>query len=149
MRVPQPFFRSHDSWWYVQIGKEQIKLAKGKEAEGEAYTQYFKTMAEYGLAAAPEPPRRLKVAVLFDLFLEWSQKHHEPDTYEWYRFYLQSFAGLYGRMDVSGLKPFCVTCWLGREEWGESRPTARSPASSGPSTGRLMGGSSASTRCAA
>jgi integrase len=120
MRVPQPFFRSHDGWWYVQIGKKQIKLAKGKDAEEEAYRQYFKTMADYGLAAAPTPPKQLKVSALFDHFLEWSHKHHEPDTYDWYRFYLQSFSDLYGRMQVTELKPFCVTCWLGRQDWGDS-----------------------------
>ena len=30
---PEPFFRRFDSWWYVQLGKEQIKLAKGEDQE--------------------------------------------------------------------------------------------------------------------
>src|SRR5262245_53813901 len=34
---PEPFFRRNDSWWYVQIGKDQIKLARGEDNQDEAW----------------------------------------------------------------------------------------------------------------
>ena len=37
MQCPQPYFRSFDGWWYVQIReswkRRQVKLAKGRENE--------------------------------------------------------------------------------------------------------------------
>jgi hypothetical protein len=43
----------------------------------------------------PEPAfRRLTVAQVFDLFLEWSNRHNEAKTYEWYQNFLQDFSDM-------------------------------------------------------
>jgi hypothetical protein len=47
---PEPFFRRFDDWWYVQIGKRQIKLAKGHDNETAAWQAYYRIMAEAGPA---------------------------------------------------------------------------------------------------
>ena len=54
----------------------------------------------------------LRVATVCDLFLDHSQKHHVPDTFNWYRLYLQDFCDLHGTLLVADLKPLHVTRWL-------------------------------------
>ena len=50
-KKPEPFFRNHDGWWYVQLGKEQIKLARGQDNEDAAWRAYYRVMAQRGPAA--------------------------------------------------------------------------------------------------
>src|SRR5208282_5955900 len=54
----------------------------------------------------------LRVATVCDLFLDHSQKHHVPDSYQWYRGYLQDFCELYGTLLVQDLRPLHVSKWL-------------------------------------
>lgn len=116
----KPYFRAFDGWWYAQlrVGKKrkQIKLVKGRDKEQEAYRAFCRLLAEGG--QVPEPSHFL-VASVCDLFLDYSQKNHEPDTYDWYRRFLQDFCDTYGRVAVSDLKPFHVYRWLDLHEgWG-------------------------------
>jgi integrase len=110
----KPYFRNFDGWWYAQIRvgrqRKQVKLIKGKENEKEAYRLFCRLMADEG-GQIPEPTR-FDVAALCDLFLDYSQKHNEPATYEWYRSFLQDFCDHYGRLVVADLKPFHMTRWL-------------------------------------
>ena len=70
----------------------------------------------------PEPAfRRLTAAQVFDLFLDWSSRHNEARTYEWYRDFLQDFSDMYGALEAGKLKPFHVTRWLDSHRgWGEA-----------------------------
>src|SRR5262249_15622254 len=54
----------------------------------------------------------LRVATVCDLFLEHSQKHLVPDSYRYYRDFLQDFCDLYGTLLVQDLKPLHVSRWL-------------------------------------
>lgn len=122
MRVPKPFFRTHDSWWYVQLGKRQHKLVHGRENEAEAYRRYHRLMAAEGLVEKKTGP--VRVAVLCDLFLDFSEQNHEPDTFRWFKHFLQSFCERHGTMDVADLKPFHVSRWLAAHAWGQSSRAA-------------------------
>ena len=51
----------------------------------------------------------LAVAVLCDLFLEHSEKHNSPGSYESYRYYLQSLCDTHDRSLVAAIKPLHVT----------------------------------------
>ena len=110
----KPYFREFDGWWYVQVrvGKKrrQIKLVKGRDKEQDAYREFCRVMAG-GVGPVPEATGFLVVSVC-DLFLEFSQKHHEAETYDWYKSFLQDFVGSYGRLCVADLKPFHVNRWL-------------------------------------
>ena len=112
----KPFFRAFDGWWYAQIrvGKKrkQIKLVKGKEKEKEAYQAFCRLLAE----DAVPPPSTFLVCNVCDLFLQHSERHHEPETFEWYEHFLQNFCGQYGRLAVADLKPFHVNRWLDQHE---------------------------------
>ncbi len=44
--------------------------------------------------------------------MDWSQKHHELETYRWYLHFLQDFSEQYGTLAAADLKPLHVTRWL-------------------------------------
>jgi hypothetical protein len=122
----KPFYRAFDDWWYVQLdanGKRtQKKLVKGKANEAEAFQAFYRLMAD-----GPDlpPPRTLTAAKCCDLFLNHSQKHNTPQTYGWYKGYLQSFCDLFGSVPALDLKPFHVTRWLDQNPgWQGSRRSA-------------------------
>src|ERR1700687_2341574 len=72
MRFPKPFFRASKDAWYVQLGKRQISLGKDREEAFERSRELL--LHERG--QNPEPAfRRLTVAQVFDLFLDWSGRH--------------------------------------------------------------------------
>jgi integrase len=67
----------------------------------------------------------IKVCQVCDLFLDWSEKHHEPDTYHGYRDFLQDFCEMYGTLLAKELKPLHVTRWLDAHPgWKGSRRNA-------------------------
>jgi integrase len=125
MRTPKPFYRRFNDAWYVQVGKTQFLLAKGKANETEAFRRYFEVMAD---RAAGQVARSLPdptVAVVCDLFLDWCQRHNAPRTYQWYREYLQDLCEHCGAVRATELKPFHVTRWLDRHpSWKSSRRSA-------------------------
>ena len=131
-KFPKPFFRTGRGW-YVQLGKEQIKLANGPQnadTEAQAFTRYYEIMAERGRPkpAAPQiDPATMKVVEVFEKYLDWCQKHRAGRTYEWYHDHLQSFLnhlGAAARMVVTDLKPFHVIEWADRHaDWSRRLPT--------------------------
>ena len=130
-----------DGWWYVQLkgpdGKrQQVKLVKGREKEQEAYLVFCRVMAEETGAGRCTLPARLTVAAICDLFLDFSQKHHEEDTFQWYRYFLQSFCDHCGKMDTRDMKPFHVNRGWTLIQHGPMAAYVRpSPASNARSTG--------------
>src|SRR5437868_6507382 len=57
-------------------------------------------------------PDQILTAQVCDLFLDHSERHNEPATYLGYKYFLQSFTDLYGRVPAGELKPIHVTRWL-------------------------------------
>lgn len=108
MRIPQPWYRKFNDTWYVQLGKKQEPLAKGKDNKEEALKAYHRIMA--GLKA--EEPDRLSAAVLCDLYLDWSEAEHKPSTHDWYKGHLQSFVDSCGKLPGSSITPADVSRWL-------------------------------------
>jgi integrase len=117
MHQPKPWFRASKNAWYVQIGRRQVSLGKD---EAEAHRRFYRLMAEEGLDQARRPAADIQVAVLCDLYLDHSRRHHAPATYEWYRAYLQDFCDRYGGLGVAALRPLHVTRWLEAHGWGQS-----------------------------
>jgi integrase/recombinase XerC len=115
---PEPFFRRHDGWWYVQIGKKQIKLAKGKDNEEAVWRAYHRVMAEQGPATPAAPLRDPTVTAVCNLFLDFSQKAHAPRTYEFYRDFLADFCTYAGKLRLVELDASHVAAWLDRHpDW--------------------------------
>ena len=122
--MPQkPFFRKHDNWWVVQMrqGKKrwQHKLCKGlpprgKEAEQEAYQLFNQLMAE-GADALPTPSK-VRVHDLLQAFLQFSARHNDERTFEWYKSFLASFDELFGSLRPHQVTPEVVEAWLNTNE---------------------------------
>ena len=86
MRQPTPWYRTFKNAWFVELGGKQVRLTKGKDSEKEAFEVFYRLMA-----VRPEnlpPTDKITVATLSDLFPDYSQKHHSPDTYSVYRHFL-------------------------------------------------------------
>ncbi|AMV24245.1 Tyrosine recombinase XerC [Gemmata sp. SH-PL17] len=137
--MPKPFFRTARSAWYVQLGKQQLKLCDGPKTaltEKAAWSAFHQLMVERAAndntpqastsSASPPALNGLLVSELFDKYLEWCQKHREKRTYDGYVWHLQRFCDhLKDRttMPALALRPFHVVEWLDAHPgWG---PTYR------------------------
>lgn len=136
MRQPKPWFRSSKQAWYVEHDGRQVRLGVHPEdapppKKSKAGWNPPKAIQDafYKLMAA-EPgslpaAAALTVAAACDLFLDHSKRHNEPDTFENYRHFLQSFCDRYGRVAAADLKPFHVTRWLdANPSWKGARRNA-------------------------
>ena len=104
-KFPKPWFRPSRNTWYVTLDGTQVNLGQDKQA---AFEQYKALLAK---------PRQVRVAadslaVVIDAFLEWTEKHRAPDTYEWYRYRLQRFIERYPDLRVDQLQPLHVQQWV-------------------------------------
>ena len=105
---PKPFFRPGRRLWYVQIQGKQVNLGPDEAA---AFRRYHELMATPKRVLLPATASKSLLS-LIDAFLEWTQKHKSPDTYEWYRYRLQRFVEKYPNLTVEELKPFHVQEWV-------------------------------------
>ncbi len=106
-----PWYRASKDAWFVQFGGKQVRLAKGKDNRQEAMTAFYKLMTT--TADVPSATKILTVQVC-DLFLQWSEKHHEKSTFDWHKYFLASFCKdpQTARLLATELKPFHCTHWL-------------------------------------
>jgi integrase len=109
---PEPWYRASKNAWYVQLDGSQIRLAKGPKDDTEkaAWDAFYRLMGS-DLKELP-PKDKLRTAELCSLFLDFSDKHHSPDTFENYRHFLRSFVKSFGDKLAADLKPLHVTRWL-------------------------------------
>jgi integrase len=121
----KPFFRTGRGY-YVQLGKQQIKLADGPECaaqEHAAWECYHAIMAERSQPAVipKTSPSGPAVAEILDKYLDWCQRHRERRTYDWYRDHIQSFLDTLpnaATMPVGDLKPYHVIEWVDKHpDW--------------------------------
>ena len=136
MRPTSPWYRKSKNKWFVEIRGKQESLGRhpegapppkkgrnGWNAPPEIMAAYHKLMAADPLHI-PEQTK-LQVCQVFDLFLDFSHKHHEPATYLSYCAFLQDFSELFGTILGQDLKPLHVTRWLDAHPgWKGSRRNA-------------------------
>src|SRR4051812_16405396 len=105
MRPHHPWYRSANNSWYVEVDGQQQLLGKHPEdtppprkrkrgdppphPPKQIEQAYHRLMAS-DLRTLPEGDK-LHVATVCDLFLDYSQKHHAPDTFRGYQDFLQDF----------------------------------------------------------
>jgi len=104
-KFPKPWFRPSRNTWYVTLDGTQVNLGQDKQS---AFEQYKALLAK---------PRQVRttadsLAVVIDAFLEWTERHRAPDTYEWYRYRLQRFIERYPDLRADQLQPLHVQQWV-------------------------------------
>jgi integrase/recombinase XerC len=114
---PKPFFRTGRGW-FLQLGKQQMKLADGPdtvESKDAAWQRYHELMAERAKATPQAAkPDAITVVEVLDKYLAWCRAHRAERTYEWYHDHIQGFinhAGEVVRQPATDLKPFHVVEW--------------------------------------
>ena len=109
---PEPWYRASKNAWYVQLDDRQIRLVKGNKEDTEkaAWEAFYKLISS-DLKELPKADK-LRTQELCSLFLDFSERHHEPATYDNYRHFLRSFVKAYGTKLAAELKPLHVTRWL-------------------------------------
>jgi integrase len=126
MRLPEgPWYRAQCDAWYVKIDGRQVRLAKGKANKKAALEAFHRLMA-LGPAGLPKKSELLTAHVC-DLFLKWSERHHDERTFRWYRSFLNSFCNCesVGTLAAAEVKPYHVTHWLDEHpKWKNSRRCA-------------------------
>lgn len=114
--APAPWYRRSRKSWFVTIGGKQIDLQTGDRRE--AYRRWH----ELELQPEPTAPAvpNLTARELCARFLEWAQTHTRPASYDWYSYFLCSFAPtIPATLLASDIRPFRVTQWLDRRKrWG-------------------------------
>ena len=126
MRIPEgPWYRASRDAWYVKIDGRQVRLAKGK-ANKKAAVEAFHRLMALGPAGLPRK-QEITTAHVCDLFLAWSQTHHDEHTFSWYSSFLNSFCNCegIGTLPAAEVKPYHVTHWLeAHPKWKSSRRNA-------------------------
>ena len=136
MKHPTPWFRASKQAWFVQHNGRQCRL--GDHPEGAPPPKkskagwnvpdtirdaFYKLMAR-DPATMPRAEDILAAQVC-DLFLDFAERHNEPGTYRWYRYFLQSFCERHGRILAKDLRPIHVTRWLdANPDWDGGRRNA-------------------------
>lgn len=133
MKQPKPWFRASKSAWFVEIRDKQVRLgshpdgappprkaASGWNPPPPILDAFYRLMAA-DPANLPKADA-LAVRVLCDLFLDYSQRHHQPGTYANYKSFLQSFCDAHGASLAADVRPLHVTRWLdGKPSWDGAR----------------------------
>ena len=108
-RTPKPWYRKDRKSWFVTINGKRHNLGEDKDEALQAF---------YQLMAGPDQIDKISVFALMDEFLDWTQKHRAPRTYEFYQERINRFVADNANMDCLDLKPFHVQKWLDGKTWG-------------------------------
>ena len=105
---PEPWWREDREAWFVQIDRKRYNLGRNKK---KAWQTFHALMAN--------PPKRTVMAsdslsAIIEAFLEWSEHHRSPVTYEWYRCRLKHFFNAYPDLRIGELRPYHVQEWIDR-----------------------------------
>ena len=63
----------------------------------------------------------MRLAELFDRFLDWVLQHRSADTYAWYQYRLQRFADRFPDLTIGQLRPYHVQQWV--DSYPDHTPT--------------------------
>lgn len=109
---PTPWFRECRNSWFVTINGKQIDLKTTDQREA------IRRWHELAIQQSDVTPTNSRIGVreLLAQFLEWAEKHTRPASYDWYAYYLKSFArAVPVSLAAKDIRAFRVTQWLDRQ----------------------------------
>lgn len=110
-RKARPWFRKSDGWWYIKIGGQPTKLARGRDKQRLAIERWHELMAERAHNPPVDSPQHT-VASVIDLYLSHIQGRRAKRTYDACFAYLQRFAEAHGFRPIANCRPIHLTTWL-------------------------------------
>ena len=128
-KFPKPFFRTARNCWFVQLGKEQIKLHPDEYEALKLYHELMAARAKQPAANVSQDTTGPAAAEVFDKSLDWCARHRRPRTYAWYKGHIQSFLASLPdpRIAAADLRPYHIVEWADRHPDTGSRSSPRSP----------------------
>ena len=114
---PLPYYRAQRDTWCVQIGKRQITLAKGREAQDEAWEVYHREMGRAGFAVQRKV---IVVGVAIDEFLSATHDTISAGAFQQYQIKLADLASRIGKLDLESLRGETIVEWVKGHEWSNS-----------------------------
>lgn len=117
MRFPKPWFRPSRGLWYVTFEGRQHNLGADRDAAFLHYKELITRPKEVVTCGD-------SLLVLFDAFLEWTNKNRALGTYDWYHDRLKWFAQFtpvdrsfeVKKLLTNELKPYHVQKWIDSKE---------------------------------
>lgn len=108
--MPKIWFRKSKGAYYLQVSRtEQKRLGKTlKEAEA-AYRQW---LIDQGESLPVQQQKQLTVQELSQQFLDHTQKHTKPKSYEFYCYFVVPFRERFGTAPAANFSPLAFTNWL-------------------------------------
>ncbi len=88
----RPWFRSSRNAWFVQIDGKQVNLGSDEKKAKIRFHDLMIEREKNALVKNSTKPENKPVVGLFDLFLEWNEKHRDRKTHHFYLDRIQSFA---------------------------------------------------------
>ncbi|MBI3466672.1 MAG: phage integrase family protein [Planctomycetes bacterium] len=114
----KPWYRREKAAWFITIKGRQYRLAKGRENKALAERK-LRSLLEQAEKNSLDGYHRT-VTRLCDRFLDWVKLNRHPETYDWYRHFLQDFHKRFGRRKAIEVTPDDLNTWTGREEWNST-----------------------------
>jgi integrase len=112
-------YRADRDTWVTKVNGSLVTLASGKANKKEADRAFHELMASVG--RSQKPGSSIRVAALFDIFLDTVSRERAALTYEWYVRYLSSAAESFGNLPAEDIRALTVTAWLdSHPAWGQS-----------------------------
>ena len=109
-RRPKPWWRAQCNQYYVTINGVQHPLGPEKK---EAERRFHELMSK----APEEPIAPGTVAEVVEHFMDWTQLHRAPRTYDWYKERIDRFYPRIKHLRVADLKPFHIQEQLDKHDW--------------------------------
>jgi integrase len=112
-RQAKPWRRKETGAWYAWVKGVQTWLAAASETRETAQRAFYRLSL-----SEKRPKAHHAFASLADAFLGHSAKVHPSETYDQYRYKLQSAVRCFGKVKAMELKTSHVEQWLASQSWG-------------------------------
>ena len=112
-RPNKPWFWAARGEWCVKINKVRHRLGPDKE---EAFRRFHELMME----RPSKPIRAGAILEIAEAFMDWTQLHRAPRTYDFYKERIERFLKAVPNMQVTEIKPYHAQQWLDSyKDWSD------------------------------
>jgi len=113
-RPNKPWLWAARGEWYVKIDKVRHRLGPDKDTA-------FRKFHDLMMQPPSTPVTRGGVLETAEAFMDWTQLHRAPRTYDFYKERIERFLKAIPNMQVAELRPYHAQQWLdSRKDWSDA-----------------------------